>query len=286
MYLETEKFFVMRRVLLGTVIAVMTIIVACACNGKSFGLGGIAKSGDPELIYSTAMDLYNAEKWNKAANLFEACQGYFIGTEREDSVAFFHARSRFKHRDYNEATTLFDDFRRKFGRSVFIEDAEGMYALCHYYLSPEPTRDQTMTAKAIVTLNEFVERYPDSTRRETFEGLIEELTLRLHEKTFLNAYTYFKIRKYKSAVVAFRNALKEYANTSHREEIMYYIVVSGYELAHNSVSDKQADRYLSMLDSYYSFIEEYPDSKHVKELNRYVKEAKNYLDRNNIDKQQ
>ena len=62
---------------------------------------------------------------------------------REDSVSFFNARCKFKNRDYDTASALFDDFRRKFGRSAFIEDAEGMYALCFYYLSPGPSRDQT-----------------------------------------------------------------------------------------------------------------------------------------------
>ena len=61
---------------------------------------------------------------------------------------------------------------------------------------------------------------------------------------------------------------------------MYYIVVSNYRLAHNSVVEKQADRYMSMLDSYYTFIEEYPESKHLKELKRYFKEAKDYIDKN------
>ncbi len=253
---------------------------ACAGTAK------VMKSGDPELIYSTALRLYDEGKWNKAGDMFEACQSYYIGSVREDSIAFFCARSRFKNRDYHDATLLFEEFRRKFGRSAFIEDAEGMLALCHYYLAPPPMRDQTITSEAIIALTEFIERYPQSSRVETFRELVDELTLRLHEKSFLNAYTYFKIQRYKSAVVAFRNALKDYSDSAHREDIMYYIVVSGYKLAHNSIESKQAERYLSMLDSYYSFIEEFPDSKHVKELNRYVKEAKNYMDRNNIDKQQ
>lgn len=272
----------MKRIYAAATVTAMVAILFCACAGTS----RIAKSGDPELIYNTALKYYNEEKWNRAAGLFEACQGYYIGSEREDSIAFFCARSKFKHRDYHDASELFDEFRRKFGRSVFIEDAEGMYALCHYYLAPGPTRDQTLTAQAIVSLTEFVERYPESSRVETFNQLIDELTLRLHDKNFLNAYTYYKIRKYKSAVVAFKNALKNYANTAHREDIMYYIVVSNYHLAHDSVEAKQADRYLSLLDSYYTFIEEYPESKHVKELERYAKEAKNYIDKNNIDKQQ
>lgn len=263
------------------IIVNLTVIAAVAALFFSCsGLGQIAKSGDPDLMYSTAMKLYKAEKWTRAGDLFDACSGYYIGSEREDSISFFSARSKFKNRDYHEASEGLDEFRRKFGRSVFIEDAEGMYALCQYYLSPEPSRDQTLTAQAIVALSTFIERYPQSTRVEAFQNLIEELTLRLHDKNFLNAYTYFKVHKYKSAVVAFKNALKNYDNTAHREDIMYYIVVSNYRLAHNSIESKQADRYLSMLDSYYSFIEEYPESKHTKELNRYFKEAKDFIDKN------
>ena len=244
------------------------------------GLSKVAKSGDPELMYQTALKLYNAEKWTRASDMFDACAGYYIGSEREDSIAFFSARSKYKNRDYHEASTDFDEFRRKFGRSIFIEDAEGMYAMCEYYLSPEPSRDQAQTAKAIVTLNTFIERYPESERVEAFRQIIEELTARLHEKNFLNAYAYFKTQKYKSAVVAFKNALRNYDNTTYREQIMYYIVVSNYRLAHNSIAEKQTDRYLAMLDSYYSFIEEYADSKYKKELDRYFKEAKDFIDKN------
>ena len=256
------------------VAAIAAMFLSCS------GLSKVAKSGDPELMYQTALKLYDAEKWTRASDMFDACAGYYIGSEREDSIAFFSARSKYKNRDYHEASTDFDEFRRKFGRSIFIEDAEGMYAMCEYYLSPEPSRDQTQTAKAIVTLNTFIERYPESERVEPFRQIIEELTSRLHEKNFLNAYAYFKVQRYKSAVVAFKNALKNYDNTTYREQIMYYIVVSNYRLAHNSVIEKQADRYLAMLDSYYSFIEEYADSKYKKELDRYFKEAKDYIDKN------
>ena len=256
------------------VAAVAAMFLSCS------GLSKVAKSGDPELMYNTALRLYKAEKWTRASDMFDACAGYYIGSEREDSIAFFSARSKYKNRDYHEASANLDEFRRKFGRSLFIEDAEGMFAMCEYYLSPEPSRDQTQTAKAIVTLNTFIERYPNSERVEPFRQIIEELTARLHEKNFLNAYTYFKVQRYKSAVVAFKNALKNYDNTTYREQIMYYIVVSNYRLAHNSIAEKQADRYLAMLDSYYSFIEEYADSKYKKELDRYFKEAKDFIDKN------
>ena len=110
-----------------------------------------------------------------------------------------------------------------------------------------------------------------------------ELTERLHEKAYLNAYTYYKTGKYKSAIVAFKNALKQYPESKRREEIMYLIVDSGYRLASNSISEKQTDRYLSMLDSYLSFKEEFPESTHIKSLDRMAQQARDYLDRNNKD---
>ena len=255
-------------------------------SGKKVSVHRVIKSDDPALIYSEAMKYYEREKWKQAGELFDACQAYYVGDMKEDSIAFFSARSKFKGRDYADATVQLDEFRRKYGRSVFIEDSEAMLAMCHYYLAPDPTRDQTVTGEAIVAFSEFIERYPNSKRVEAFSELITELTERLKKKAYLNAYTYFKIQRYKSAVVALRNALKLYPDTPHREEILYLIAVSNYRLAHNSIEEKQGERYLNVLDSYYSFINEYPESKHRKELERYTKEAKDYLDKNNIDKQQ
>ena len=259
--------------------AVCGVILVTAFSGCA-GINSLLKSGQPELIYSKALEYYQKEKWSRASTLFEGVQHYYIGTPREDSVSFFNARCKFKNRDYDTASALFDDFRRKFGRSAFIEDAEGMYALCFYYLSPGPSRDQTMTGQALIAINEFMSRYPHSDRVENFKQINGELTQRLHDKSYLNAYTYYKIGKHKSAIVALKNALRKYPETPHREELMYLIVGSGYELAHNSVQRKQTDRYLSMLDSYYTFIAEFPESTHRKEVDRMAKEAKDYLAKN------
>lgn len=226
------------------------------------------------------MENYQKEKWSRASTLFEGVAPYYAGTPREDSITFYNARCKFKNRDYETAASLFDEFRRKFGRSAFIEDAEGMYALCFFYLSPGPSRDQTMTGQALIAINEFMSHYPTSDRTEDFKKINEDLTERLHDKAYLNAYTYYKIGRYKSAIVALKNALKLYPNSSHREEIMYMIVDASYYFADNSIAEKQTDRFISMLDSYLTFKEEYPESAHMKELERMAKHARDYLDRN------
>ena len=257
--------------------AMVVLFVGCA------GSTAILRSGNPGLIYNKAMEYYAQEKWSKASNFFETAYSYYRGTPREDSILFFNARCKYKDRDYETAVEELDQFRRRFGRSVFIEDAEGMHAMCYYFLSPGPRRDQTRTSQAIIAITEFISHYPESIRTPRFREINKELVERLHEKAYLNAYTYYKIDKHKSAIVALKNALKQYPDSRFREEIMYLIVASGYKLAHNSIESKQADRYLSMLDSYYTFKYEFPESKHMKELDRYAKEAKDFQDRNNND---
>lgn len=254
------------------IVAAIAVGVGCSPTKK------IVKSGDPDLIYEEALRLYDLEEWSKAAKLFESAEPYFEGSMCEDTLTFYMARCKFKNRNYDTAQQLLDNFRRTYGRSAFIEDAEGMYTLCYYYMSPKPERDQTLTQQAIVVIDEFTSRYPDSEQIEIFANLRGELVNKLHLKEFNNAYTYYKINKYKSAIMAFRNALKKYPESQQREDILYYITLSSYDLAHNSVLAKKEDRYLDMIDSYYTFVAAYPESKYRKELDEKLRKARKYLE--------
>lgn len=257
-----------------TFVATTMLIASCSVVNTAL------KSGDPEFAYNQALSLYENGKWDQASSLFEACKRIYERSPRGDSLSFYNARCKFKTHSWDEAATMLDEFRRTYSRSPFIEDAEGMYALCHYYMSPTPERDQSMTSQAIIAITEFMSRYPDSENIDEFRDMLDDLTGRLMKKSYLNAYTYFKISRYKSAIVAFKNALKNHPNSPYREEMMYYTTVSAYHLAENSIESKQLDRYLAMLDHYYSYLAEYPESKRLKELERMAKNARNFIDKN------
>ena len=259
-------------------ISMLLIVFATAVASTGCGpFNKLLKSGDNDKIYAEGKNYLDMAKYSRAIMCFEQVQPYFAGTMREDSLAYYTAYAHFKSDDFTTSSELFDDFRRKYTRSPFLEDVEGMYALSYYYLSPEPTRDQTTTTQALTAIQEFLGRYPNSTRRAAFEQMIRELTQKQYDKVFINAKTYYTIGRYKSAVPALKNALKKYPDTPHREELMYLIVKSSYELAKNSIESLQRDRYMSMMDSYYSFVAEYPDSKHIKEVNRMQQEAKKFI---------
>lgn len=258
---------------------ILTVALVALSIASCSVVNNAIKSGDPQFAYQQALDLYEQEKWEKASTLFEACRHIYMGTPREDSLSFYNARCKFKEHSWDEAASLLDEYRRKFARSPFIEDAEGMYALCHYYMSPPPERDQAMTTQAIIAITEFMSRYPQSENIDEFQEMIDKLTEKLMLKSYMNAYTYFKIGRYKSAIVAFKNAMKKYPDSPYGEEMMYYTTVSAYRLAENSVESKQLDRYLATLDHYYSFLDLYPESSHLKELEHMAKDARNFIDK-------
>lgn len=262
---------------------IIPFILVWVAFSSCSSLQRVINTDDPDLMFERGMVYYNGGKWSKAILLFEHCEPYLKGFPQEDSVAYYRAHSYFKNYDYQTSASLFDEFRRTYGRSVFIENAEALYAISLYEMCPSPERDQTTTAAAIIAISEFLAHHPESAQREYFLEMTRDLTWRMEERSYLNAYTYYKILRYDSAIIAFRNALKRYPNSHRREDIMYYIAMSAYKFADNSVASKQSDRFMSMLDSYYSFIMEYPESKYRAELDKAAEVAKRYIEKNKAD---
>lgn len=254
---------------------------------KPMSYNKLLKSSDYELKYRRALEYYYATKkgsdkntsgnYQKAGTLLEQVAPIYVGTPREDSIAYYTAASLYKGGYFDASSVACDAFRKRFPASVFIEHVEFMYALGFYYLSPEPQRDQTTSMQAIIAINEYLERYPYSDKRESLLEKKQELIEKLHDKAFDNAKLYYNVGKYKSAVIALQNALDKYPSSKHREEIMYLIVKSQYLLSKNSYSSLQKDRYLNLMDYYYNFVSEFPQSKYSKEVKKIYDETKEFL---------
>jgi outer membrane protein assembly factor BamD len=72
-------------------------------------------------------------------------------------------------------------------------------------------------------------------------------------------------------VVSLTNAMKDYPDSQHREEIMFLIVKSNYLLAENSIKSKKDARYRETIKTYHKFVDAYKESK-------FIREAENYFD--------
>ena len=260
---------------------ILTSLIALATSCSKYTQ--LIKSGDHELMYTEALKYFEAGKYDKTIALFGEIGYMYASTPKEDTIAYYTARSYYMNGDLVTSGALFNEFRRKYRNSAFIEDAEYLYTRGIYFSSPSANRDQTETVKGIMAIQEYLERYPNSIKRDTLLHNIDELVVKLHDKSYLNAKTYYKIGEYKSAVVALKNASREFPESKHTEELAYLVVKSNYLYASKSRNDLQRDRYLDMMDAYYTFVSDFPESKYRKEIEKLTEAAKKYLDQFNDD---
>jgi len=90
-------------------------------------------------------------------------------------------------------------------------------------------------------------------------------------KSYLSGKLYYDLGNYKAAVVALTNSLKDFPDTRYREELMFMLLQSKYYLAVYSSEDKKEERLGQALDECFAFADEFPESKHKKDADRYHK---------------
>ena len=82
---------------------------------------------------------------------------------------------------------------------------------------------------------------------------------------------------YESAVIVARNAIKDYPYSKYKEDLELLVLKARYQEADLSVDERKADRFREVIDEYYSFINNYPDSPNRHEAENIFKIASKYV---------
>lgn len=236
---------------------ILVLLAVSSCKYEK-----LLKSRDYKLKYQKAMEYYADEDYMRAEGLFEQLKPILRGTVQADTVYFYAAYCSFHQKSYLLAAHYFDEFKKYYGNSPFVEEAEFMNAYSIYHLSPKPSLDQTYSYQTISRLGIYLSRYPNSERKDQCIEIIDELKNKLIEKSFQSAKLYYNLENYKAAIVALNNSLEEFPGTKYREEIMFLILKSKFLLAEYSIPEKRIERYQSAVDEYYAFSGEFPESKY------------------------
>lgn len=106
-----------------------------------------------------------------------------------------------------------------------------------------------------------------------------ELQDKLTLKELQNAQLYYNLgsymgNNYLSAIIVAENALKTYPYTKYREQLEMLKLKAKYQEARQSVDEKKVERYREVIDEYYSFINNFPDTENRSEADNIFKIAK------------
>lgn len=226
----------------------------------------VLRSKDYNLKYQKAFEYYNKKKYYKALDLFAQLVPHYRGTNRGDEVLYYYANTNFELKDYVTAAYYFKNFAYSYPNSEFAEEALFMSAYCYYLMSPRWSLDQQMTNDAILQFEMFLSKYPNSDMVDSVNHLIDKLRYKLQEKSFYNSKLYYDLGYYNAASIALDNSLKLYPATPFKDDILFYIAISRYNFAKNSIEQKQNQRYLDALDAIYTYKEQMPKGKYIDKI--------------------
>lgn len=268
--LTLRNYFYMR-FRLYTLLVISVLVSSCGEYEK------LLKSTDYDLKKAKAREYYEAGKYAKASELFSQILPRFRATDEAEELNWLNAQSSYKVKDYLVAGTHFKSLIEQYPFGRYAEEATFLAAKCDYFLSPRARLDQENTRRAIEGFNLFMTRYGASPLVEECKTLVRELEEKLVEKSYLNARLYYDMGQYKSAVVALNNSLKEFTDSKYREEMMYLKLNSLFLYAEKSLPARQKERYQDTLDDYYSFMEEFPQSRYSKEIQKIHEATEKFL---------
>ena len=160
-----------------------------------------------------------------------------------------------------------------------------MYAYSLYQSSPHSYLDQTNSIDAMASMQEFLNRYPNSKFKDQAIETIFTVQEKLEIKGFENANQYYRMRQYKAAIVALDNFISNFPDSRYVEEASYLVIVSHYKLAGQSIRSKQVERYSSAVENYKVFLDKFPQSGFLRDAEKLYSDSLsklNKLKNNNI----
>ncbi|NLO70920.1 MAG: outer membrane protein assembly factor BamD [Porphyromonadaceae bacterium] len=245
----------------------------------------LLKSTDPELKYDKAVEYYSNKKYDKAITLFDDVARYYRNTDRAELIINYLAKAYLEKKDFYSASEYYKTYLRSYPQGRYIQEARFMIPFCYYKDSPDVRLDQTNTVMAISGFQDFINLYPNSERAKEAAKLLDELNDKMALKELINADLYYNLgiymgNNYLSAVITAENALKKYPATKHREDLMILILKSKYQQALYSEESLKIDRYQATVDEYYTYMNEFPEGKYVKEASAIFRDSEKKLPKN------
>lgn len=241
-------------------VGLLTVTISCDSYKKTL------KSGNNELKYETAMDLYEEGDFNKALQFFDILRAVNRGTEKGEILTYYTANCYFQLKDYNIASYYYKQYTQQYPRGEHVQESAFYSAYCNYLDSPMSSLDQTSTFIALKELQLYIDMYPNDSRVEEATRLMDDLRDKLEVKDYNIAHLYYRMQSYQAAITSFENLLDDYPDTDYREDVLYYITKSYYEYAEKSIYTKRKLRYEETIEAYNNLKHLYPESKYLKDV--------------------
>ncbi len=253
------------------IVLVSLIVTSCSEYSK------VLKSVDYDYKLRMAEQYYAKKKYRQAQTLFEELFPIFKGTPQFEDLYYKYAYCHYYTEDYMNAENLFKGFLEVFSNSPKAEEIEYMQAYSFYRQSPRQELDQTNTLKAMGMMQIFINTHPGSPKNKEAEEIISTCLKKLETKEASAAELYYNLGQHRASAIAYSTLINNYPDSPKAEEYKLMIIKSYYKFAGNSIEERQPERYEKVIAEVQDFQDRYPESKLLKEAERYLTLSQNNI---------
>ncbi len=179
-----------------------------------------------EQMYTDAAAKLDAGKYSEAAKAFDDVDRQYPYSQWATRAQLMGGYAHYKNLKYDDAIVSLDHFIELHPGDENIAYAWYLKALCYYEQITDVRRDQKTTEQALDTLQQVVQRFPD-TKYARDAALKIDLTKDHLAGKEMEIGRYYLLRKqYQAGINRFQKVVQQYQTTTHVPEALHRLVES------------------------------------------------------------
>jgi outer membrane protein assembly factor BamD len=179
-----------------------------------------------EQLYNQGLGRLENKDFEGAAKKFTDLDKQYPYSEWSRKALIMTAYSHYEGQAYDDAINTSRRYLQLHPSSQDAAYAQYLVAMSHYNQIPDVTRDQERAEKALVAMQELIDRYPKSEYVPDVRYKIQVARDQLAGREMEVGRYYLQRRNYTAAINRFRDVVGKYQTTRHVEEALMRLAES------------------------------------------------------------
>lgn len=204
-----------------TAVKLIVLLILAAALFQGCATPVVNKSAD--VLYKEGENFYKDGRYEDAITSWKKVKETYQSPELTTKAELNIADAYFLNKDYIEAAAGYEDFRKlhpKHPQAGFALYRQGM---SHYNQIQGIDTDQTPVKNAQITFDSYLKFYPAEPQlAEVQEKQRECRDKQMQYELYVGRF-YLRTDAYKAAIARFEESLKMFADSTRRDEVLFYL---------------------------------------------------------------
>ncbi len=201
-------------------LAVAAIALVACSTSKEGTKDAFADDEPPGTLYNEGLAYLNAGKLSDAVKSFDEVDRQHPYSEWARKALIMSAFASYRRGRYDDTIETAKRYLSLYPGSPDAAYAQFLIGSSYFKQIPDVTRDQQSTRRAMASLQEIIDRYPDSEYAADAQQKLVVARDQLAGKEMQIGRYYLERREYLAAINRFRVVATDYQDTRHIEEAL------------------------------------------------------------------